>query len=70
MKILVAYMSKSGNTKKVAEAIFEEISDEKELKTVDEVDSIAGYELTFLGFPIHNLGDYFNFLKPEMWPSL
>ena len=32
MKILVAYMSSTGNTKKVAEAIFGEINGEKELK--------------------------------------
>ena len=56
MKVLVAYMSKTGNTKKVAEAIFEEIGDEKEIKTVDGVDSVEGYDLAFLGFPIHNLG--------------
>ncbi len=56
MKVLVTYMSKSGNTKKVAEAIFEEISDEKEIKTIDEVDSIEDYDLAFLGFPIHGFG--------------
>jgi flavodoxin len=56
MKVLVAYMSKTGNTKKVAEAIFEEISDEKEIKTIDEVDSIEGYDVAFLGFPIHRMG--------------
>lgn len=49
-------MSKTGNTKKVAEAIFEEISDEKEIKTIDEVDSIEGYDIAFLGFPIHKMG--------------
>jgi flavodoxin len=56
MKVLVAYMSKTGNTKKVAEAIFDEIGDEKELKTVDEVDGIEGYDVAFLGFPIHMEG--------------
>jgi flavodoxin len=56
MKVLVAYMSKTGNTKKVAEAIFEEIKDEKELKPIDEVDSIEGYDIAFLGFPIHKMG--------------
>jgi len=56
MKVLVAYMSKTGNTKKVAEAIFEEISDEKEIKPIDEVDSIEGYDIAFLGFPIHQMG--------------
>jgi flavodoxin len=56
MKVLVAYMSKTGNTKKVAEAIFEEITDEKEIMSMDEVDSIEGYDVAFLGFPIHMEG--------------
>ena len=56
MKVLVAYMSKTGNTKKVAEAIYEEISGEKVIKKINEVDSIEGFDLTFLGFPIHALG--------------
>mgnify|MGYP001316338955 CR=1 FL=1 len=56
MKVLVAYMSKTGNTRKVAEAMFEEIGDEKELKPMAEVDSIAGYDVAFLGFPIEREG--------------
>jgi len=53
MKVLVAYMSKTGNTRKVAEAMFEVITDDKEMKPIDEVESIEGYDVTFLGFPIH-----------------
>jgi len=56
MKVLVAYMSKTGNTKKVAEAIYEEISGEKVIKKIDEVGSIEGFDLAFLGFPIHASG--------------
>ncbi len=56
MKVLVTYMSKTGNTKKVAEAIFEEIKDEKEIKPIGEVTSIEGYDVAFLGFPIHREG--------------
>lgn len=56
MKVLVAYMSQTGNTKKVAEAIFGEIQSEKEIVNAKEVTSIEGYDLAFLGFPIHNLG--------------
>jgi len=56
VKVLVAYMSKTGNTRKVAEAIFGEISDEKEMKPIDAVDSIEGYDVAFLGFPIHQMG--------------
>ena len=32
MKVLVAYMSQTGNTKKVAEAIYEEITVDKGIK--------------------------------------
>lgn len=56
MKVLVAYMSKTGNTRKVAEAIFGEIDAEKELKAIDTVASLEGYDVSFLGFPIHQLG--------------
>ena len=56
MKVLVAYMSRTGNTKKVAEAIFSEISDEKQIMPINNVDSIEGYDITFLGFPIHQMG--------------
>ena len=37
MKSLVTYMSQTGNTKKIAEAIFEELPGEKEIKPLDEV---------------------------------
>jgi len=56
MKVLVAYMSKTGNTKKVAEAIFDEIKSEREIKRVKDVIDLEGYDLAFLGFPIHGYG--------------
>ena len=56
MRVLVAYMSKTGNTRKVAEAIYEEIGDEKRIKMIDEVESIEGFDVAFLGFPIHQMG--------------
>ena len=55
MRVLVTYMSKTGNTRKVAEAIFKQIDDEKEIKAINEVDSIVGYDITFLGFPVHGV---------------
>lgn len=55
-KILVAYMTSTGNTKKVAEAIYEEIPAEKEIKPISEVQDIGGYDLAFLGFPTHGYG--------------
>ena len=56
MKVLVAYMSKTGNTRKVAEAIFEAISDYKEMKPINEVRSLDGYDIAFLGFPVLRSG--------------
>jgi len=56
MTALVAYMSRTGNTRKVAQAIFEEIGDEKEIRPIDEVGSIEGYDIAFLGFPVHAMG--------------
>jgi menaquinone-dependent protoporphyrinogen IX oxidase len=49
-------MSKTGNTKKVAEAIYDDINGEKEIKEVKDVKSLEGYDLTFVGFPIHVYG--------------
>jgi hypothetical protein len=56
MKVLVTYLSKTGNTKKIAEAMFEEINDEKEIKPIDEVETFEDYDVTFLGLPIHQMG--------------
>lgn len=55
MKVLVAYMSKTGNTRRVAQAIYQEIECEKEIKRV-KVKDLEGYDLAFLGFPIHGYG--------------
>jgi flavodoxin len=52
MKTLVTYMSQTGNTKKVAEAIYEALAGEKEIKPLSEVKNLEGYDLTFIGFPI------------------
>ncbi len=53
MRVLVAYLSQTGNTRRVAEAIYEEIEAEKEIKPLSEVESLEGYDLAFIGFPIH-----------------
>jgi flavodoxin len=55
-RVLVAYMSSTGNTKKIAEAIFDGITAEKEIKPIREVQAIEGYDLAFLGFPTHGYG--------------
>ncbi|HLN89994.1 MAG TPA: flavodoxin family protein [Candidatus Binatia bacterium] len=62
-KILVAYMSQTGNTKKVAESIFGAISQKKEIKRVDELQSLEEFNLLFLGFPTHNFGPDKNVMK-------
>lgn len=56
MKVLVAYFSQTGNTKKVAEAIFHEIQAEKEVRELSKIDDLKGYDLAFVGFPIQNFG--------------
>jgi len=53
MKALVSYYSATGNTKKIAEAIFEAIHIEKELQPVEEVKNFSGYDIIFYGFPVN-----------------
>jgi flavodoxin len=55
-RVLVAYLSQTGNTKKVAEAIYEVLPEPKEIKPIREVTTLDGYDISFLGFPIHKLG--------------
>ena len=58
MKVLVAYYSETGNTEKIARAIYEEVSKEHEacLKKVKEVTSetLNSYDLVFLGSACHS----------------
>jgi flavodoxin len=56
MRILVTYTSRTGNTKKVAENIFQEIREEKEIKELKAVESLEGYDFVFVGLPIENFG--------------
>lgn len=52
MKILVTYFSQTGNTRKVAETIYNEIECEKEIYAMKDVNSLDGYDLIFAGFPV------------------
>ena len=52
MKVLVTYYTQTGNTKRVAEAICDEIGDSAESKALADVESLDGYDLAFVGFPI------------------
>ena len=53
MKSLVLYYSKSGNTEKVARAIAKGLK--AELKEVEEIENVFGYELICIGTPVHAL---------------
>jgi flavodoxin I len=52
MKALVTYYSQTGNTEKIARAIYEAIHFEKELLPVQDVTSVQGYDIIFAGFPV------------------
>jgi len=52
----VAYISESGNTKKVAQAIYDEVPGEKDLMPICDVPDSSVYDLVFLGFPVHQSG--------------
>jgi len=56
MKVLVTYRSVTGNTKKIAEAIFEEIQTEKEIVNFRDVDSLDAYDFVFVGYPVEGWG--------------
>jgi flavodoxin len=53
MKALVTYFSETGNTEKVAKAIFEGIDlAKKEILPLGEVKGTEGYDVIFCGFPV------------------
>ena len=56
MSVLVAYFSQTGNTKKVAEAIYGEIGEPKEIKELAAVENLEAHDLSFIGFPIQAFG--------------
>jgi len=51
-KVLVAYYSQTGNTEKIAQAIYDALQCEKAIKAIDENCDSMGYELIFCGFPV------------------
>jgi flavodoxin len=52
MKALVTYLSLTGNTKKIAETIFNELGCDKDICPMDEAVSLDGYDVIFAGFPV------------------
>ena len=53
-KTLVTYFSQTGNTKKIAEAIFEALEGEKTIQPIDEIQQLEEYNLIFIGFPVYS----------------
>ena len=55
MKVLVAYQSDTGNTEKLAQAIYEGVEQaEKDILPIQEAKSLEAYDLIFCGFPVHS----------------
>jgi flavodoxin len=52
-KTLVTDFSLTGNTRLVAEAIFEALPGDKTIKPMAEAGDLAPYQLIFAGFPVH-----------------
>ena len=52
MKALVAYFTQTGNTEKLAKAIFETIDVEKEIQQITDLQGVEGYDVVFCGFPV------------------
>ena len=50
MKTLVTYSTLTGNTKKVAEAVFEAVSGEKEIMDIKSIKETDGYDRIFVGY--------------------
>ena len=66
MNTLVTYFTRSGNTKKVAKAIFEELDEPKQLAKIDQSLQLDKYDIVYLGFPIEDYWcpkDIHEFLK-------
>jgi flavodoxin I len=52
MKALVTYYSQTGNTEKLARAIYDAIHIEKELIPIQDLKEAQGYDIIFVGFPV------------------
>jgi len=55
-RTLVTYFSKTGNTKKIADAIYMTVAGDKAIKPVNELQEqeIEEYSLIFIGFPVYS----------------
>ncbi|MBI0583034.1 MAG: hypothetical protein ISF22_02270 [Methanomassiliicoccus sp.] len=48
----MTYISRSGNTRTVAEAAYSGLEGSKDLRPIEEVEDVEGYDLVLLGFPV------------------
>jgi len=55
-KTLVTFLSQTGNTKSVAEAIYAAIKGEKSIKSAEDIldEDLTEFNLIFIGFPVHS----------------
>jgi len=53
-KILIAFFSRTGNTRLVAEAIHEALEGDRILAPIDKAGPLDGYQLIFVGFPVQS----------------
>jgi len=53
-KRAVIYFSRTGNTKKIAQAIHEALEGAKDLLPLDQADNLENYQLIFVGFPVYS----------------
>ncbi len=51
-KTLVTYFTRTGNTKLVAEAIYDALAEDKAIRPVAQAGDLAPYSLLFVGFPV------------------
>ena len=54
MKILITYFTKSGNTEKIAQAIYQTIGAKKEIVPLKEAKNLDAYDIIFCGFPVQS----------------
>ncbi|MBN2039879.1 MAG: flavodoxin family protein [Spirochaetes bacterium] len=50
MKSLIVYSTQTGNTKKLADTVYEQIKGEKEIRSVESAPDPAGYDFLAVGF--------------------
>ena len=56
MNCLVTYYSVSGNTKKLAEAVFDVLPGSRQILEMSDVRDAGDFDVVFAGFPIHEFG--------------